>query len=71
MGPGCTRACPYCDIEFDRKDRLLDPTEPMRLAQAVQRMELRHVVITSVNRDDLDDGGASQFVECINAIRSS
>lgn len=69
MGPACTRACPYCDIDFEKKPKALDPTEPIRLAQAVQRMKLNHVVITSVNRDDLPDGGASQFVQCITAIR--
>ncbi|WP_413175268.1 lipoyl synthase [Anabaena azotica] len=70
MGPACTRACPYCDIDFEKKPQALDPTEPTRLAEAVRRMRLNHVVITSVNRDDLSDGGASQFVECINAVRS-
>ena len=69
MGPGCTRACPYCDINFDRSKRDLDPTEPHRLAEAVSRMNLRHVVITSVNRDDLDDGGASQFFQCVSEVR--
>ncbi len=69
MGPGCTRACPYCDIDFDKSKRELDPTEPMRLARAVDRMNLKHVVITSVNRDDLSDGGAGQFVECLTHIR--
>ena len=69
MGPGCTRACPYCDINFDRSKRDLDPTEPDRLAEAVFRMKLKHVVITSVNRDDLDDGGASQFYKCVSKIR--
>ena len=69
MGPGCTRACPYCDIDFDKSPRSLDPTEPKRLSEAVAQMNLRHVVITSVNRDDLSDGGASQFVACIEAIR--
>ncbi|MEB3324281.1 MAG: lipoyl synthase [Cyanobacteriota bacterium] len=69
MGPGCTRACPYCDIDFDRSVRPLDPTEPERLAEAVQRLGLSHVVITSVNRDDLRDGGASQFVACIEQVR--
>ena len=69
MGPACTRACPYCDIDFDKSARALDPTEPDRLAAAVERMGLRHVVITSVNRDDLSDGGASQFVACVAAIR--
>lgn len=69
MGPACTRACPYCDIDFEKKPQPLDPTEPTRLAEAVRRMQLNHVVITSVNRDDLADGGASQFVKCINAVR--
>ena len=71
MGPACTRACPYCDISFDRSERPLDPTEPERLGEAVWRMGLRHVVITSVNRDDLKDGGASQFLACIGAVRKS
>jgi len=71
MGPACTRACPYCDISFDRSERPLDPTEPERLGEAVFRMGLRHVVITSVNRDDLKDGGASQFLACIEAVRKS
>ncbi len=70
MGPACTRACPYCDIDFEKKPKPLDPTEPTRLAEAVRRMKLNHVVITSVNRDDLPDGGASQFVSCIEAIRT-
>ena len=69
MGPGCTRACPYCDIDFDKSVRALDPTEPERLGEAVQRLGLSHVVITSVNRDDLADGGASQFVACIEQVR--
>jgi lipoyl synthase len=70
MGPACTRACPYCDIDFEKKPQPLDPTEPDRLAEAVRRLNLNHVVITSVNRDDLPDGGASQFVKCIAAVRS-
>ncbi len=70
MGPACTRACPYCDIDFEKKPQALDPTEPQRLAEAVQRMRLKHVVITSVNRDDLSDGGASQFVQCLRQIRA-
>ncbi|MEM6447160.1 MAG: lipoyl synthase [Cyanobacteria bacterium P01_D01_bin.123] len=69
MGPACTRACPFCDIDFERKPVALDPTEPQRLAEAVRRMGLNHVVITSVNRDDLPDGGASQFVRCIECVR--
>ncbi len=69
MGPACTRACPYCDIDFEKKPVALDPTEPQRLSEAVRRMKLKHVVITSVNRDDLPDGGASQFVQCIQQVR--
>lgn len=69
MGPACTRACPYCDIDFEKKPQALDPTEPLRLAESVRRMKLNHVVITSVNRDDLADGGANQFVACIEAIK--
>jgi lipoic acid synthetase len=69
MGPGCTRACPYCDIDFDRSVRPLDPSEPDRLAEAVVRLGLSHVVITSVNRDDLEDGGAAQFLACIFQVR--
>lgn len=69
MGPACTRACPYCDIDFEKKPQALDPTEPVRLAEAVRRMNLSHVVITSVNRDDLPDGGAAQFVRCIEETR--
>ena len=69
MGPGCTRACPYCDIDFDKSMRALDPSEPERLGEAVARLGLSHVVITSVNRDDLADGGASQFVACIEQVR--
>lgn len=71
MGPACTRACPYCDIDFEKKPQPLDPTEPTRLAEAVRRMNLNHVVITSVNRDDLPDGGASQFIDCIAAVRAA
>ena len=69
MGPACTRACPYCDIDFEKKPQALDPTEPWRLAEAVKRLRLNHVVITSVNRDDLPDGGAAQFVRCIEETR--
>jgi lipoic acid synthetase len=69
MGPACTRACPYCDIDFEKKPQALNPQEPINLAEAVKRLNLSHVVITSVNRDDLPDGGASQFVQCIQEIR--
>jgi len=69
MGPACTRACPYCDIDFEKKPQALDPSEPIRLGEAVRRLKLNHVVITSVNRDDLPDGGAAQFVRCIEQVR--
>ena len=69
MGPACTRACPYCDIDFEKKPQALEASEPLRLAEAVKRLNLKHVVITSVNRDDLPDGGASQFVSCIQQVR--
>jgi lipoyl synthase len=69
MGPACTRACPYCDIDFDKKPQPLDSTEPDRLAEAVKRLNLNHVVVTSVNRDDLADGGASQFRLCCDRLR--
>jgi lipoic acid synthetase len=71
MGPACTRACPYCDIDFEKQPKALDPTEPLRLGEAVKRMGLNHVVVTSVNRDDLPDGGANQFRRCIEAIRAA
>lgn len=71
MGPACTRACPYCDIDFEKQPKPLDPFEPERLAEAVHRLRLNHVVITSVNRDDLPDGGATQFDRCIRAIRQT
>ena len=70
MGPACTRACPYCDIDFEKKPQALEASEPLRLAEAVKRLNLKHVVITSVNRDDLPDGGASQFVLCIQQVRA-
>ena len=71
MGPACTRACPYCDIDFEKKPQPLDSTEPERLAEAVRRLQLNHVVVTSVNRDDLPDEGAGQFDRCIQAIRAT
>lgn len=71
LGPACTRACPYCDIDFEKKPQSPDPSEPQRLAEAVKRLNLNHVVITAVNRDDLADGGAAQFVGCIEEIRKT
>ncbi len=69
MGDKCTRRCTFCDVGHGRPDPL-DAHEPMRLAKAIQSMQLKYVVITSVDRDDLRDGGASHFAECIQAIRS-
>ena len=68
MGELCTRRCPFCDVAHGRPDPL-DPAEPLRLAAAVARMGLRHVVITSVDRDDLRDGGAGHFAACVRAVR--
>lgn len=70
MGALCTRRCPYCDVAHGRPEPL-DEGEPERLAAAVAQMKLRHVVITSVDRDDLRDGGASHFVACIRAVREA
>ena len=70
MGEICTRACAFCNVATGRPQPL-DPNEPENVAKAVREMGLRHVVITSVDRDDLDDGGAAHFVEVIHAIRAS
>jgi lipoyl synthase len=70
LGSTCTRACSFCNVNTGRPD-LLDPHEPERLATAISKLDLEHVVITSVDRDDLDDGGASHFVESILRIRST
>jgi len=69
MGDVCTRRCPFCDVAHGRP-KPLDVNEPEHLAQAVEKMELKYVVITSVDRDDLKDGGAGHFSTCIEAIRS-
>jgi lipoic acid synthetase len=68
LGSVCTRACAFCNVATGRPDQL-DPHEPENVAEAVAAMGLAHVVITSVDRDDLDDGGAMQFVRTIEAIR--
>ncbi len=68
LGDVCTRACLYCDVTSG-KPGPLDPLEPFRVAAAVKSMSLRHAVITSVNRDDVSDGGASVFAETIRQIR--
>ena len=68
MGDLCTRRCPFCDVAHGRP-LPLDVDEPRRLAEAIARLKLAYVVITSVDRDDLRDGGAGHFVECIRAVR--
>ena len=70
LGSTCTRACSFCNVKTGKPD-LLDPHEPERLATAIADLGLEHVVITSVDRDDLDDGGASHFVESILRIRKT
>ncbi|MDJ1407361.1 MAG: lipoyl synthase [Candidatus Midichloria sp.] len=68
LGSICTRACRFCNVATGRPD-LLDPREPEKVAQAVEKLALKHVVITSVDRDDLPDGGAQHFAQCIEQIR--
>ena len=69
MGDTCTRACSFCNVTTG-KPKGLDLTEPFRVAQSVAKLNLNHVVITSVDRDDLDDGGAEHFVNTIKDIKS-
>jgi lipoic acid synthetase len=69
LGSICTRACSFCNVATGRPDQL-DPHEPEHVGQAVARLGLAHIVVTSVDRDDLDDGGAGQFVRTIQAIRA-
>ena len=69
MGDICTRRCTFCDISHGRPAPL-DPSEPTRLSQAVHELGLKYVVITSVDRDDLRDGGAAHYSECIAALRN-
>ena len=70
LGSVCTRACSFCNIETGKPD-LLDPHEPDNLAEAVGKLGLHHIVITSVDRDDLDDGGAEHFERCIQRLRET
>jgi lipoic acid synthetase len=68
LGSVCTRACAFCNVATGRPDRL-DPHEPEHVAEAVAKLGLKHLVVTSVDRDDLDDGGAAQFVRVIQEVR--
>jgi lipoyl synthase len=70
LGSVCTRACSFCNVATGRPD-LLDPHEPERVAQALGALGLEHVVVTSVDRDDLEDGGAAHFARTIRAIRAA
>lgn len=70
MGDKCTRRCPFCDVGHGRPDPL-DPQEPANLARTIAALRLSYVVITSVDRDDLRDGGAQHFVDCISAVRAA
>ncbi|MFT5444581.1 MAG: lipoic acid synthetase [Myxococcota bacterium] len=70
LGDTCTRACAFCNVKTGRPNPV-DPNEPRHLAEATAELGLRHIVITSVDRDDLADGGASQFVESITAMRET
>jgi lipoic acid synthetase len=68
MGDLCTRRCPFCDVAHGRPQPL-DADEPRHLGETIAKMRLKYVVITSVDRDDLRDGGAQHFVDCIRAVR--
>jgi lipoic acid synthetase len=69
MGAVCTRACRFCAVDTGNPRAWLDPEEPQHVAASVELMQLRYVVLTSVNRDDLADGGAAHYAACIRAIR--
>lgn len=69
MGSICTRNCRFCAVKKGRVGELLDPLEPEMIAAAVKETELKHVVLTSVDRDDLKDGGARHFADCIKALK--
>jgi lipoic acid synthetase len=69
MGEGCTRACTFCNIATGKPPEALDVFEPGRVADAVKKLGLNHVVITSVDRDDVEDGGAEHFAQTIRAVR--
>jgi lipoic acid synthetase len=69
-GKECTRGCRFCSVATNRQPEPPDPFEPEHLAAAVERMELDHVVITVVNRDDLPDGGASHYKQCVQAVHN-
>src|SRR5438093_1262691 len=69
LGDVCTRGCRYCAVAKGKPGGILDLQEPLRVAEAIEKMNLHHAVITSVDRDDVDDGGASIFAETIRQVR--
>ncbi len=70
LGDVCTRSCRFCSVNHNKKLQPLNPDEPENIAMAVKELGLRYVVITSVTRDDLPDGGAGHFAECVRKIKS-
>ena len=70
MGDTCTRACGFCDVKTGKPDKL-DPFEPYKISNAVKKLNLRHVVITSVDRDDLPDGGSQHFFDVIKTTQKN
>lgn len=71
MGSVCTRACRFCSVDTGNPKGWLDPEEPAAAARAVELMNLKYIVITSVDRDDLADGGAQHYADCVNAIKKT
>lgn len=69
MGDTCTRACKFCHVKSGNPKQWLDPLEPVKIAQSIKTLELSYVVLTSVNRDDLDDGGAGHFAQTVREIK--
>ena len=70
MGDTCTRACAFCNV-ITGKPKPLDKFEPYKISQTILKLNLKHVVITSVDRDDLEDGGADHFSEVVKAVRKN
>ena len=71
LGDTCTRACRFCNVKSGNPRGLIDKNEPQKIAEAVKTMKLKHAVLTCVTRDDLEDGGAGHFADCIRAIKSA
>ena len=69
LGKYCTRNCTFCNVEHNRPQHV-DPEEPVKVAEAISKLNLKHVVITSVTRDDLPDGGAEHFAQVITEIKN-